>query len=86
MRIKCSSGKTYYDSEVQAVEALLFVWSQISFRDGEGPVTVYCCDDCGGFHLTSKGDMHERLKELLKSGRLDNLREAARWEHKFRKS
>ena len=86
MKVNCSSGKKYYDAESQAIEALLFVWSQNSFREGEGPVTVYCCDECGGFHLTSKGEMHEKLKELLKSGKLDKLREAARWEQKFRKS
>jgi hypothetical protein len=83
--MKCSSGKTSYSSEIQAIDALLDVWSRNAFRENEGPVTIYCCDVCREFHFTSKGEMHEKLKELRQSGKLEKLREAARWEEKFRK-
>lgn len=83
--MKCTSGKTSYSSENQATDALIDVWSRNTFREGEGPVTIYRCDECSEFHFTSKGDTHEKLKDLIQSGRLEKLREAARWEDKFRK-
>lgn len=85
MAISCRSGKTIFSSEDHAIKALLDVWSRTPFRPDEGPKTIYRCEDCGLFHFTSKGDMHPELKELLDSGKLDRMREAARWEDKFRK-
>lgn len=84
MGLKCSSGKTAYHSESLALEALEELWSRASFRKGEGPVTVYLCEECAQYHFTSKGTVHERLSDLLNSGRLDRLRESAKWEEKFK--
>lgn len=84
MAENCPSGKVAYQTEAFAVDALLDVWSRTPFRHGEGPITVYQCEDCGLYHFTSKGNMHERLNELINSGQLGRMRESARWEEKFR--
>ena len=57
-----------------------------SFSAGNGPVAVYLCDDCGQFHLTSKGKMNDRLAEQMKNGSIDLQKEANWWMDKFKKS
>ena len=86
MPSSCSSGKVLFPNEELAVNALLDVWSRMPFRPGDGPVTVYRCEDCGQYHFTSQGAVHPRLQELIDSGGLDRMREASRWEDKFRRN
>jgi hypothetical protein len=84
MKHSCPSGKQSYFDENQAIAALLDLWSRIDFKKGQGPVTVYCCEDCGNYHFTSSGSMHPRLDELLKSGNTRLTRTASEWEKKLR--
>jgi len=48
-------------------------------------VSVYQCDDCGYFHLTSSGPMNERLSDSLKDGTITRLREANKWIEKWKR-
>ncbi|MGC3946979.1 MAG: hypothetical protein QM762_21095 [Chryseolinea sp.] len=75
----CSTGKRVYDSVVQAEQALVHLQSKQQFKNGEGPVGVYRCDDCGGYHLTSKGPANPFLASQLRDGSIDRQREANRW-------
>jgi len=84
MARKCKSGKQVYPDESLAVEALLEVWGRTDFRSGEGPKTVYCCEECGSWHFTSKGAMHPRLDTFTRSPEFALRRKAAEWEDRFR--
>lgn len=76
-----SCNKRSYLSEELAVTALLE--ARIKF-DANTSTTVYCCDDCGQWHLTSKGSVHPRLASALKSGSVNKHKEADYWERKLR--
>jgi hypothetical protein len=80
----CTSGKRLYADESLAIDALIEAHIQFEFRPGGGPVTIYHCDECGHYHLTSKGIMHERLAKMLTDGTIAKLKEANRWHSKFR--
>jgi hypothetical protein len=82
--VKCSTHKKVYYSEAQAEEALLQAHINFSFRDKDGPVTYYKCEDCGYFHLTSKGIMNETLKRSLKDGKINKAKEVEGWERKLK--
>lgn len=75
----CSSRKRTYDSAVQAEEALIELQSRSAFRAGDGPVGVYRCDICGGYHLTSKGTLNQTLADKQRNGTIDRHREANHW-------
>lgn len=80
---KCSSGKVIYLSQALAEEALLDAWIRNHYAKGQGPVNVYRCDDCGDFHLTSKGVMSERLKMAIDKGEIERSRRAFDLENKL---
>ena len=82
--MKCVSNKKVYQTRELAEEALIEAQSQYEYKGG-GPVAVYQCDDCGYFHLTSKGPMNQRLADLIKSGKIGRAREANQWLHKLKK-
>ncbi|MBM3178475.1 MAG: hypothetical protein FJZ78_10770 [Bacteroidetes bacterium] len=84
MKKGCPSGKKLFESESLALEALYDVWSRTEFQKGEGPISVYTCEDCGHFHFTSKGTFHPKLEEFLKENNLRISREAERWIRKMR--
>lgn len=84
MADKCVSGKKLFISQAMAEDALIELWSKNEFRQGEGPVAVYCCDDCGQYHLTSRGPMNERLSSALASNEFKIQREANRWLDKLK--
>lgn len=81
----CSTGKNTYASQALAEDALLEAHIRTDFPKGQGPVTVYACQICSGYHLTSKGLMNPRLASAVADGTIRRLREAADWERKFRK-
>lgn len=81
----CTSGKRCYSSFELAEEALIGAHIAYEFGNNAGPVGVYVCDECQQFHLTSQGEMSSRLKNLIESGELEKLRQARRWEEKFRR-
>lgn len=84
MKKVCPSGKKLFETESLALEALCDVWSRTEFRQGEGPVSVYGCEECGKIHFTSKGHMHPFLEKFLKENNLRISREAEKWIRKMR--
>lgn len=76
---KCASGKRVYDSAVLAEQALVDLQGRNDYREGTGPVGVYCCQFCGGYHLTSKGPENIFLSTQLKDGKIRLQREANKW-------
>ena len=83
--MNCVSGKKSYPDEIIAEEALIGAHIQFDYGKGSGPVNFYRCEDCGNYHLTSQGQMNERLAQLLKDGQIYKMKEASRWEGKLRR-
>jgi nuclear transport factor 2 (NTF2) superfamily protein len=75
---KC--GKRAYNSESLALDAL--IEAKIRFEQNTS-VTVYQCQDCGEWHLTSKGLMHPRLEAALRDGSIAKDRRAFHWQRKL---
>lgn len=82
---KCVSGKRIYPTREVAEDVLIESWTRYDYSTGNGPVSVYQCEDCGRFHLTSKGPMNERLSEAIRQGSVARQKEANRWEHKLKR-
>jgi ABC-type ATPase with predicted acetyltransferase domain len=74
-----------YDSKEIAEEVLLETWSRFEFASNNGPVAVYQCEDCGRYHLTSKGPMNEKLAQALREGKIQRQKEANRWADKLKR-
>jgi hypothetical protein len=68
-----------------AEDGLLEIWMRYNVRESNGPVSIYQCEDCGYFHLTSRGPMNERLSKYLSEGKIKRDQEAKYWEDKFKK-
>jgi hypothetical protein len=81
----CPTGKIVYGSVSIAEDVLIELWSKNEYNPASAPVAVYKCDDCGLFHLTSKGVMNEKLSLAISSGKIKRQREAGKWEDKFKK-
>lgn len=80
----CPTKKRVYDSAIQAEQALVDHQSAHHFAPGKGPIAIYKCDLCGGYHFTSKGPVNPALDATLRAGDIERAREARHWEHKFR--
>jgi hypothetical protein len=76
---RCISGKRIYSSKEVAEDVLVEAWTRFDYSAGNGPVAVYQCEDCGYFHLTSKGPMNERLSRALTDGKIRRQKEADKW-------
>lgn len=83
--IKCISHKKVYASRELAEDALIEVRTQYEYGTHKGPVAVYQCDDCGYFHLTSRGPVNERLEREMTSGKIKKEKEAIRWMEKIKR-
>jgi hypothetical protein len=83
--ITCSSGKKVYTTQPMAEEALLEAWMRYNVSTTNGPIAVYQCEDCGYFHLTSRGPMNEKLAKYLAEGKLKKDQEARYWEDRLKK-
>ncbi|HLT79559.1 MAG TPA: hypothetical protein VKZ86_00925 [Cyclobacteriaceae bacterium] len=81
----CPTGKRGFVSEEIAVDALIGAWVRYDHSRGDGPVTIYLCDDCGQYHLTSKGPMHETLKKYLADGTISRMSQAEEWMRRLKK-
>jgi len=81
---KCPTGKRLYHSEQLAEDALIEAHIHFDYRAGGGPVAVYQCDECGEFHLTSRGPMNVRLASQIADGTIKKQKEAGRWQNKFK--
>ena len=83
--VKCVTNKKVYLREDIAVEALIEAHMHFNYGKGSGPLAVYKCEDCGNYHLTSKGSMNEKLASYLKEGKIERAVEAERWAKKFKR-
>ena len=81
----CVSGKKMYSTQEIAEDVLIESRSKFEYTRGTGPIAVYRCDDCGYYHLTSKGPMNEKLSQYMASGKINLDQEANRWLNKFKK-
>lgn len=85
--LKCSTHKKVYATETLAEEALIGARTAYDYPHNNGPVAVYRCDDCGYYHLTSRGPMNIKLQQLLKDGSINRQKEADAWlaklKHKY---
>jgi len=83
--IKCVSNKKVYPSEEIAEDALIDTWSRFEYPNGQGPIAVYRCEECGYYHFTSKGTLNQKLAKVIKEGKLARNREANHWENKLKR-
>jgi hypothetical protein len=83
--ISCVTHKKLFLTREQAEHALLDARVRYSYSQGNGPVAIYQCDDCGYYHLTSKGPVNDTLRAQLDSGKIDREKEAAHWTSKLKK-
>lgn len=81
---KCVSGKKMFASQQIAEDVLIELWSKNEYVERHAPVSVYKCEDCGYFHLTSRSPMSESLSSALKSGKIKLNREANKWLDRFK--
>ncbi|HCZ36820.1 MAG TPA: hypothetical protein DHV26_12940 [Cytophagales bacterium] len=81
----CVSNKRIYYSIAQAEDALISAYILFDYRKGTGPIAFYKCDDCGNYHLTSRGTMNARLAEAIANGTIQKQKTAASWHKKFKK-
>ena len=84
MKVTCISGKKAFDTQTIAEDVLIELWTKNEYVESHAPVSVYRCEDCGFYHLTSRGPMNEKLAQYLSSGKLKLDKEANRWLDKFR--
>jgi hypothetical protein len=82
--IKCVTNKKVYLTETLAEEALIGAHTAFNYSNGNGPVAVYRCDDCGQYHLTSRGPMNQKLRQMLSEGTIARQQEADAWINKLK--
>lgn len=85
MKQTCPSGKRLYLHEALAIDALVEANVQLPVGPNRGPVTIYQCDLCGYYHLTSQGQIHPQLEKLINEGTFAKMKRAAEWEKKLKK-
>ncbi len=79
----CSTGKVFYFDQATAEEALIEHLGRGHYSTQSGPINVYACNICGGYHFTSKGEKHPMLNDPQVKGRIKRLRQAYDWENRF---
>jgi hypothetical protein len=82
---KCPTHKKTYSSESIAEDALIQAWTTYNYAHGSGPIAVYKCDECGFYHLTSKGPMNKKLSEMIASGEIKKIKDAGSWLDKMKR-
>ena len=82
--MKCTTGKRVYLTELLAEDALIEAHIHFDYRAGGGPIAIYQCDDCGQYHLTSRGPMNVPLAKQLANGTISKQKQAKRWQDKFK--
>lgn len=83
--IKCSSHKKVYPTQEMAEDALIDARIHFDYAAHGGPIAVYKCEDCGNYHLTSKGTVNQKLATLIANGHLKRQKEANQWLDKLKK-
>jgi hypothetical protein len=74
-----------YPTESMAEEALISAWITYQYTHGNGPIGVYRCQDCGSYHLTSKGTINSKLQKALSSGIIQKSKEINTWLDKIKR-
>ncbi|HET6540031.1 MAG TPA: hypothetical protein VFG46_06075 [Chryseolinea sp.] len=74
-----------YPTEAIAEEALISAWITYQYTHGNGPIGVYLCEDCGSYHLTSKGIINNKLQEAITTGKIQKNKEINTWLDKIRR-
>ena len=83
--MKCVTHKKCYLTKEIAEDALIGARTAYDYARGNGPVAVYQCEDCGYFHLTSRGPVSEKLSTSFNSGEINRQKEANRWLDKLKR-
>ena len=73
-----------YETAQLAEDVLIELWTKNDYRQHQGPVNIYRCDDCGYFHLTSLGEMNANLARYLSSDKVRINKAASKWMDKFK--
>lgn len=81
----CSTHKKCYPSIEVAEDVLIEAHTTFNYSNNSGPQSVYKCDDCGHFHLTSRGPMNEKLSKYIGEGKIQRQKEANSWQDKLKK-
>lgn len=68
-----------------AEDVLIELWTKNDYTDNNAPIAVYKCEDCGYYHLTSRGPMNSKLASLIGSDKFKIMKEANRWLDKWKK-
>lgn len=85
MKSTCITKKNQYPTQELAEEVLIELWTKNDYHTGQAPIAVYRCEDCGSFHLTSKGEMNPVLAKNISDKQHSIRKEASRWLDKFKK-
>jgi hypothetical protein len=80
----CPTHKKVYVTYEIAENALIAAHTRFDYPHGGGPVAVYECNECHYYHLTSQGEMNERLAQHLKEGKIKRQKEADYWLSKMK--
>ena len=79
----CITGKTAFNSEELALEALIQNHVRHQHRKGAGPQDVYLCQDCNNWHFTSRPPTNPILLKAETQERIKQEGRAFEWERKF---
>jgi hypothetical protein len=74
--------KKTYQTENLALEALIEARTRFVQNTSNN---VYRCEECGNWHLTSKGEVSPKLQKMMQNGSLERSRLAYYWERKLGK-
>ncbi|HTE28793.1 MAG TPA: hypothetical protein VK666_00355 [Chryseolinea sp.] len=74
-----------FSTRQQAIDALVEARVKYTYRQGNGPISVYQCEECGTFHLTSQGTVDETLRKQITDGKIALQKEANHWLNKLDK-
>jgi len=77
----CSTGKNGYYREAEAQEALI----RSHIRYLTAAKSYYLCNDCGEYHLTSQGELHESLNDPKVKERIKRERQEQEWAERLNK-
>jgi hypothetical protein len=68
-----------------AVDALIDHRARFNHKEGSGPISVYKCDHCDGWHFSSKGLPHPALSDPNRLKEYKKLNETYYWEQKLKR-
>ena len=80
----CVTGKTSFESEELALEALVQNYIRHQHRPGAGPQDIYQCPECGDWHFTSRPPTNPFLLKPETINRIKEEGRAFEWERKFK--